>query len=60
MENFENNRNRSLEIELRQLEDEIAAIEALHPTERNDVELIEKLRELKQRAAQIKVDLTNP
>jgi hypothetical protein len=48
------------EVNLEQLEAKIAAIEALLPHERNDVELIEQLRILKQKAVQIKMDLTNP
>lgn len=59
MENFEDN-TLSPEEELRQLEVGIERIEELHPQELVDPELMGKLRELKQRAAQIKVDLTNP
>lgn len=58
MENFENN-NQSLEEKLRLIQAEIESIEAFHPRERNDVELVTKLRELKQKAVQIKVDMDN-
>lgn len=57
MENFE--KNIPVDSELAQIENEIAAIEALLPLERNDVELVEKLRILKQKAVQIKADTAN-